>query len=117
MKPREVARGLGWLSIAVGAYEVLFGRKLGRSLGISHRSGTLRLFGLREIAAGAGILSRKKPRADWVWARVAGDVLDLALLLPALRKTNPRRGTAAVAFGNVAAITALDFLTAQQLPA
>lgn len=117
MKPWEVARGLGWFSIGLGVGEILFGKKLGRLLGLPHRAGTLRLFGLREIAAGAGIVSREKPPAEWVWARVAGDVLDLGLLLTALRKTNARRGTAAVAFGNVAAITALDWVTARQLPA
>jgi uncharacterized membrane protein len=74
----------------------------------------LRAVGVREIASGLGILSQPRP-AGWVWTRVAGDVIDLALLTSALgaRRARPRRiVTAALA---VAGVTALDALTARQL--
>lgn len=115
----KLARGLGWFSIGLGLTELLAGRRLARALGMEPRSGLLRFYGLREIAAGVGILAnaRRAPEARWVWARVAGDVLDLATLLPTLRRSNPQRGAAAFATANVAAVTALDVICAQQLSA
>lgn len=111
----KLGRALGWFSIGLGLSELLFGRRLGRVLGLEHRSGLLRLYGLRELAAGLGIFAsvRKRP---WLWGRVAGDALDLALLAGAAKSGNPRRTAARVALGNVAAVTALDVLCARQLP-
>ncbi len=51
-----------------------------------------------------------------MWARVFGDALDLALLGNAVRSWNPKRGAAALALGNVAAVSAVDVLCAPQLP-
>ena len=39
----------------------------------------MRLLGAREIASGFGILTQTKP-APWLWTRVGGDAMDLALL-------------------------------------
>ena len=73
-----------------------------------------RAYGLREIGAGLGILLSEDP-TPWVWARVAGDALDLASLAPALDRDNPERSVAAGAFANVALITALDIFCAAAL--
>ncbi len=69
----EGGRGLGWFSIGLGLAEVVAGRELGRALGMEDRAWLLRLFGVREIAAGVAIFSQDNP-ALGVWARVAGDV-------------------------------------------
>lgn len=106
-----LARGLGWFSLALGALEVLAPERLDRTLGTRHHEPVIRAFGLREIVAGAGILLSRDP-TPWVWARVAGDALDLASLSPALSRNNPQRGWAASAFANVALITALDIVCA-----
>ena len=47
----------------------------------------MRAVGVRELVAGVGIFSDRRP-AQWVWARVAGDTMDLALLGSALRSTS-----------------------------
>ena len=39
----------------------------------------MRLVGAREIASGFGILAQTKP-TPWLWSRVGGDAMDLALL-------------------------------------
>ena len=114
MNEMKVARGLGWFSIGLGLTEVVAGRALGRALGMEDRTWLLRAFGLREIAAGALILSQDNPKAG-VWSRVVGDALDLAALGSALGEDNPRRENAAVAFGAVAGITALDYWCAKRL--
>ena len=112
---QRLARGLGWFSIGLGATEVVAGRALGRSLGMEDQAGLLRLFGLREIAAGVGILQHEKPTAPWLWARVGGDVLDLAALSAGLRSDNPKRGRVVAALGVIAAITVVDAAVASRL--
>jgi hypothetical protein len=111
----KLARGLGWFSVGLGMTELLFGRRLATSLGLGHRVSLVRVFGLREIATGLGILSRDRGKAPWIWARVAGDALDLAVLATALRRENPERGKAVFATTNVAAVTALDVLCGVQM--
>ena len=114
MNEMRVARGLGWFSIGLGLAELVAGREMGRMLGMEGRSGLIRLYGLREIAAGVGIFSKDNP-APWMWARVAGDVLDLATLATAYTDDNPRRDNVAVAIGSVAGIAALDYWCAKRL--
>ena len=110
----KLARGLGWFSVGLGAAELLAPGAINRSLGMREYNTLVRGFGLREIGAGLGILTMKHP-TPWVWARVAGDALDLTALLLALGPNNPRRGSATAAFLSVAAITAVDILCARAL--
>ncbi len=109
-----LARGLGWFSLALGAAELLAPRKLTNVIGADEHDALTRGYGVREIGAGIGILASRDP-TPWVWARVAGDLLDLATLAPTLQEDNPRRPYAMTAFGNVAAITVLDLFCAMSL--
>ncbi len=113
MNERKVANGLGWFSIGLGVTEVVADQALGRALGMEERSWVLRLFGLREIAAGVGIFASENP-GPWLWARVAGDVLDMATLAPGLSEDNPRREKVAAAIGSILGITALDYWCARR---
>ena len=106
-----LVEGLGWFSIGLGAVELIAPETLDRWLGVGHHETVTRLYGLREIGVGVGILASDNP-TPWLWARVAGDVLDLASLAPALDRRNPQRHIAATAAANVAAITALDLFCA-----
>jgi hypothetical protein len=110
----KVARGLGWFSIGIGLAELIAPGALNRSLGMREHNALVRGFGLREIGTGLGILNVKHP-APWLWARVAGDAVDLTTLLLSLGPSNPRRGSATAAFLSLAAITAVDLLTARSL--
>lgn len=112
--PRALARGLGWFSIALGIAELIAPRTLARGVGLEGHAQVAQFYGLREIGAGIGILCAKDP-APWIWGRVAGDALDLASLLPAMRSGNPARGHAGLALGAVAAVTLLDVCCARQL--
>lgn len=71
----------------------------------------LRLFGLREIASGVAILAAKDPQR-WLWARVAGDGLDGALLASGMARDNPARHRTLVATLAVAPVVALDLIYA-----
>ena len=111
-----LARFLGWFSIALGVTELVLPHTLSRALGLGRRPGLLAAYGVREIAAGAGILLGANP-APWVQARIAGDALDLATLAAPLVASRGHRGASALAALAVAGVTALDILCARQLSA
>lgn len=114
--PQSLARGLGWLSLAIGLAEVLAPRRIGRGVGLEERARLFRLCGLREIAVGLGLLCSERPE-PWIKARIAGDLLDLGMLSGGLRRGRPRRCAAGVTLGVTAAITLLDLCCAEQLRA
>lgn len=113
----RVAKALGWFSLGLGLTELLSGKNLDRYLGTGGHEGTLRLFGLREIAAGALILAQKEPSAASVWSRVGGDVMDLIFLGKALeaQRSRTKQDRLEVATATVVAVTAVDVLCAWQL--
>src|SRR4051794_28509152 len=103
------ARALGWASIGIGMTELAAPQKVQDMLGLedkpSHR-GILRVLGVRELMHGLGILTAERPESGLtagVWSRVAGDVLDTALLGVAATKTK-RPGSFAAVAASVAAI-------------
>ncbi|WP_156373023.1 hypothetical protein [Deinococcus sp. Leaf326] len=109
----RVTNFLGYFSLGLGTIEAVAPGALARGLGLDGRVGLLRLYGAREIGAGAALLTQTNT-ATWLWARVVGDALDIVTLLPALHKTNAKRGNAGVALGSVVAITAVDVWAALQ---
>jgi hypothetical protein len=113
--PGSLAYQLGWFSIALGAVELFASRPVSRALGMTRHEPLIRAYGVREIVKGVGILTSPNP-APWLWGRVAGDALDLGTLAYAYR-TSPKRRNLAIAMANVATVTALDVLAAQQLGA
>jgi uncharacterized membrane protein len=111
----QLARALGWFSLALGFAEAAMPREVGQLAGVRNHSRLIRLLGAREIATGIGILRNRRIEPGPVWARVAGDLIDLALLGSASReyRTNQRR--LSVATAAVAGVTLLDVMCAQQL--
>jgi uncharacterized membrane protein len=112
-----LAKGLGWFSIGLGLSQVLAPRGFARFIGVQDDTKNctlLRLVGLRELACGAGILSSRRP-AGWAWARVAGDVMDIALLGSALASGAPRRERVVAATAAVIGATAADLYGAVEL--
>jgi hypothetical protein len=105
----DVARGLGWFSVALGLAEMLAPGQVARSIGLGRKRKLFRLYGIRETAAGVGLLLSGQ-RAPWLLARAGGDMLDIATLWGALRRRNPRLGVARSAIASVLLITALDVL-------
>ncbi len=113
----RLARGLGWLSVGLGVAEIAAPRALARMIGVRdddrlHR--TMVALGVRELVSGVGILTRPRS-APWLWSRVGGDVMDLALLGSALRSDDSKRGRVAAATAAVAGLTLLDMVTGREL--
>src|SRR4029434_568013 len=65
------------------------------------------MLGAREITSGVGILSGRRPSSNWMWSRVGGDAIDLALLGAAFRQMRPKRNKLAMTTAAVAGVTAL----------
>ncbi len=115
--PAQSARALGWFSLGLGLAEVVAPRRLARLIGVEdsdRNRNTLFFYGLREIASGVAILSQDRPRAG-VWARVGGDVMDLAFLGGGLASGKSRRPRVTLATAAVLGVTVLDILTGREL--
>ena len=116
--PREnLAKGLGVFSFALGIPQILAPGRVNRMIGVRDDATTravMRAVGVREITAGAGIFSQRRP-TPWLGARVAGDTLDLARLGAALRGKSRQRGRTTAAAGAVAGAFAADLVDAIKL--
>jgi uncharacterized membrane protein len=118
---REVAerraKWLGLLSLALGVGELAATTELARLIGlpdtIGHRT-VLRALGAREVLSAVGLFT-KPAAAGPVWTRVAGDVMDLALLGAATTDGRTNRGRLAGAAGAVLGIAVLDVFSAARL--
>jgi hypothetical protein len=107
----RLARALGWFSIGLGLTELLAPRMLARTLGMEGSETLLRAYGMREI--GAGVMSLSMDKKLGLQSRVAGDALDIATLLAAMRDNNPKRDNVAIALAMVLGVTILDIVGAQ----
>jgi hypothetical protein len=116
-KADSLATGLGWFSIGLGLAEMAMPERVAKIAGIEATPESLRLmrsFGMRELTSGVGILTQPLPD-KWMWSRVVGDVLDLAMLGAALSNDRNSRGRTLGATLAVLGVTGLDLLAAREL--
>lgn len=112
-RSRQLAKALAWFSIGLGVAQLLAPRRMSRAVGVADRPMLWRAIGAREIASGVGILTQRRS-AGWLWSRVAGDMMDLALLGTAANTPGAQRSRVAVATAAVAGITVLDVMSSMQ---
>ncbi len=106
---------LGQNAIGLGLWGLLAPKGVNRFLGIRGRPETTQLlFGAREMATGAALFS-DPTRSSALWARVAGDLFDIAVLRTLNHRRNPKRGNVRLAMGVVLAVTALDLISAVRM--
>lgn len=112
----QLARMLGWFSIGLGLAQVLAPGGVARLIGTRQHPRVMRAVGAREIINGVGILQQRRP-SGWLWTRVAGDAMDLALLGMAARSpysaysTRGQRRRLQAAAAAVAGVAVLDLLS------
>jgi hypothetical protein len=110
--PRQpVVRGLAWFSVALGVAELFVSGAVARATGLGANKGIVRLYGLRELGCGLGMLVSKDP-VPFLKMRIAGDMLDLGTAAVAASRYHNRRRALTSAL-SVAAITALDIRAAR----
>lgn len=100
---------LGWLSIALGVTALLAPRAVSRAAGMSEQNLLLRAVGARELVSGIGLLTQRS-RTPWLWSRVLGDAMDVALIGSSALgpRVDGRRSRAWGALAVVGAISAVD---------
>ena len=108
------AHSLGWLSLALGVVEVALPRTTADVTGSTLPNSLVRALGAREIANGVALLTQSRT-SRWMWARVAGDGMDLALLAVSLANRRADRRRIAASMAAVAAIAAADVTLARRL--
>lgn len=111
----RLADGLGWFGIGLGLAEVAAPATVAQLIGIQDTTRTrdvMRAAGAREIVSGIGILS-SGPHPAWLWARVAGDVLDIAAL-GAARKAAGDTARLGTAFASLAGALVADVVAARE---
>jgi len=109
----SLARGLGWFSIGLGLAELLAPEEMAEWTG-TRRPHLMQLYGLREIVCGLGILNSSQPIA-WMWARSAGDALDMATLGVALCEDDGEHDRILASMAAVAGVAALDVVACTEL--
>ncbi|HYP88208.1 MAG TPA: SRPBCC family protein [Polyangiaceae bacterium] len=112
------AKALGLFSLALGASELLAPEQVAHLIGVKdNRSSrlTLRALGVREILSGLAILAQGGRSAGPLWARVAGDAVDLALMGRGFASNPVEPARLAVATAAVLGATALDVYAAASL--
>ncbi|MGZ3602421.1 MAG: SRPBCC family protein [Ktedonobacterales bacterium] len=117
MNDLRLARALGVFSLGLGVADLVAPGRLADLIGVgdSPRSRIiLRFVGVREIACGIGILTQSQP-VGWLWARVAGDAMDISMTSAALAGDAPRKDRVLVTLAALMGITAADLYTSVQL--
>lgn len=112
-----LARGLGLFSLGLGITELAAPRALAHAIGIDpdgRTSTVLRAFGMRELVSGLGVLVQPK-RAMPLWARVAGDAIDLAFIGWAAKSKRTSTQRLFAAFAAVAGVAALDVIAGRRV--
>ena len=111
------AKGLGLLSLGLGVAQLWSPAEVARLIGApgGRRTRlTMQGLGLREVGSGLAILLQRQPTGV-VWARLAGDLLDLALLTRRIEAQRDERRRTRLAIAAVVAVTVLDAVSALQL--
>jgi hypothetical protein len=112
----RLAKNLGYFSIALGMAELLAPRALCNAIGLRGMEPVIRAYGAREVATGVAILTSHDPE-PWIWARVAGDVADIATVATGLQQDNARTENNLLALAALGAVTAVDVACARGLNA
>jgi hypothetical protein len=109
------SRAMGIASVAVGLSELLMPEKIEQTLGLPNGedTGIIRVLGVREVFHGVDLLTHHNPTPG-ILARVAGDLLDGAVLAAAAKKSRNSKGLLTI-LALVAPIVLADMILAPRL--
>lgn len=117
LRAQRRARRLGWFGIGRGFMRMLTRGGLARAIGVGddrRTRSTLLALGAFELGSGLALVSRDRP-APWLWARLAGDALDVGLLVRAFASPRGRLPGLTAALGGALATAGLDLATSREL--
>ena len=106
-----LVRGIGLFALGLGGAELAAPGRIAKTFGLEGKENLIRAYGVREIGSAIGTLSINPQPA--LWARAAGDVLDLATVALGTRSDDDRqRRNAWLGIGAAAGFAALDAFAA-----
>ncbi len=105
-----LVRGIAWLSIAIGAAELLAPRRTRHAVSVGLAAWWMRLRGLRTVVGGVALLVADD-KARWLHRRSMANALDVVTLL------RHHDGSAGARARNAAGIVAIGSLTALDMTA
>lgn len=106
-----LVRGIGLFALGLGVAELVAPGKFTKTFGLEGKENLIRAYGLREIGSAIGTLSIDPQPA--LWARAAGDVLDLATVALGTRSGNQdQKRNAWMGVAAAAGFAALDAFAA-----
>ena len=114
MDVQKIARGIGWLSIAVGAQLVVAPRSGTRNFGMGERPTLGRIMGARDLVVGAGLLRGEDTRA-WLIARGINDAVDAAIILGGAASGAFPKDRAPIGLAVATSLSVASLLLARQL--
>ena len=114
MDEHKLARGIGWLSVAVGLQLVVAPVSGTRGFGMGDRPALGRVMGIRDLVVGAGLLRGEDTRA-WLIARGVNDAVDAAIILGGAATGAFPRNRAPVGFAVATSLSVASFLLARRL--
>jgi hypothetical protein len=115
----RLLRGLGWLSVGLGAGPLLRPAAVAAASGVDLKPQNLvllRIVGIRELLVAAGLLFGSG--SAWAWARVAQDAMDVPLAIRSVAgKRGQQRQRAQTTLAVLLAIAAVDLGAAYEAAA
>lgn len=115
-KPTAMARGLGVASAVAAVPMVLAPTAINRLIGVANTKTSrtlMRADGVKELIAAAGLLTKFRP-TPYLGLRVAGDIVDLALLSNASRHKNANTARLSVTVASLVALTIADVVATRK---
>jgi uncharacterized membrane protein len=112
-----VAKFLGLFSIGLGTAQLFIPQHVLALIGLrssTRRNLLIRALGARELVSGIGALTQFRPLM-WIRGRVAGDMMDLALLAKAFEERDAEQKQVAIATAAVLGVTVMDILAQERL--
>lgn len=106
-----LVRGIGLFALGLGVAEMVSPGRFTRMFGLEGKENLIRAYGVREIGSAIGTLSINPQPA--LWARAAGDMMDLVTVALGTRSDNQeQKRNAWIGIGAAAGFAALDAFAA-----
>lgn len=117
-KGLRLARAMGWTSLGLAGPQMVAPAAANRMIGVRPTPTSdrvMRAVGMQEALFAGAILGRPAGSASWLWGRVAGDVMHLAMLAQAATDERNDQRRLAGAFSVVTGALMLDTVAAVRM--
>ena len=114
MDEHKLARGVGWISVAIGLGLVVAPTPGTRRFGMGDSPTLGRIMGVRDLVVGAGLLRGQNTRT-WLLARGINDAADAAIILGGMATGSFPRDRAPVGIVIATSFSVASLLLARRL--